>query len=349
MRKRNKSLFFRILLLVYIFLLLGTLAGGLAPYLDVSVLGYVQFLPVGLSFLIPLHLLAAWSYRGSRWLLLAALLGLGVSVWVGMKDYRPGSSDPIPEGDLTVVSFNVRTFEYQNARVDEAAELIRSLEPDVVCLQEFRNHPINEEEKADSYLARKLGMKYYRFVTLPVHIHGAVIFSRFPILKIDTLYVSAKEINSGILATLALPTGKVGVANLHLSSFHLEGEMKENPSWKEKVKNIPVRLTKVLKLQQQKVELVNERTRHYPYPLVIAADMNSAPHTRITTRLSNRFEDSFIKKGKGLGWTYPLLGPLGVRIDYLFSSSELEILNHRVVPSDVSDHYPIVATYRLVP
>lgn len=350
MKKKNRGFFSSILLLVYIFLLLLTFAGAIAPFLDVSIIAIIQFMPVGISFLIPVHLFASWFWgRESRSILVWALIAFGLSIWVGHKDFRLPQKDQSLTGNLTVVSFNVRTFEYQTARVDEAADLLKAMRPDVVCLQEFRNHQVTNDEKADSYLAKKLGMEYFEFVTLPIHIHGAAIFSKYPILNIDTLYISRKEINSGILATIQTPSGKVGVANLHMSSYNMEGLLNEHPEWKDRLLNLPLRFGKTLRLQQEQVNVVLNKIKTYPYPLVIAADMNSAPHTRIASQFSQRMTDSFIKQGSGIGWTYPLLGPLGVRIDYQFSSPELEVLTHHVIRSDVSDHYPIVATYVLQP
>ncbi|GEM_PF-2286339 len=346
MKQKNSGLFFSLFLLVYILLLLLSFVGALAPFIDVSLVAIIQFLPVGIAFLIPAHLFAIFYFaRHSRFLVLLALLVLGACIWVGHKDIRIPTDEHPSNGDLSVVSFNVRTFEYQTAKVDSTAKLLQSMNADVVCMQEFRNHNIGEDQKADSYLAQKLGLKYYKFIALPVHIHGVVIFSRYPILSIDTLYISAKGINSGILMTLQSPKGKIGIANLHLSSFNIEGEMKEHEGWRDRLLNIPGRLAKVIKSQQEKVNIVQRKIKDYPYPLVIAADMNSAPHTRITSQFSNQMNDSFTQKGKGIGWTYPLLGPLGVRIDYLFSSPELTILKHDVIPSSISDHYPIVASY----
>lgn len=351
MRKKSRRILFPLLLLVYALLLIITFSGAVAPFLDVAVLGLVQFIPVGLAFLLPLHLLALLYFlRRSRLMALGALLAIACCLWVGTKDIRwQQPTPPIDEQHLSVVSFNVRSFQYHLTRVDSVVHLLKSLNPDIVCLQEFRNQSMGESLDTDQYLARELGMEHYRFVALPIHIHGAIIFSKYPILGIDTLYVSRNEVNSGFLATLNTPMGKVGVANLHMSSFGLESEMKKNPGWRERFRIIPARMETVLRRQQKRVDAVMEKTRTYPYPLIIAADMNSAPHTRITSQFATHLNDSFLEQGDGLGWTYPLLGPFMVRIDYLFSSSEFDVLSHNVIASGLSDHYPIQAKYRLQP
>ena len=56
-----------------------------------------------------------------------------------------------------------------------------------------------------------------------------------------------------------------------------------------------------------------------------------------------------MKAGHGIGFSYPLLGPYGLRIDYQFASKELEVVSHDVIQKDVSDHYPLVVCYRLNP
>jgi endonuclease/exonuclease/phosphatase family metal-dependent hydrolase len=36
-----------------------------------------------------------------------------------------------------------------------------------------------------------------------------------------------------------------------------------------------------------------------------------------------------------------------LRIDYVFASQEIEVLDYRTIRADASDHYPVVASVRI--
>lgn len=348
MKKRTKHFFFLLSAILYLFLGLLMVVGFFAPYVAVDVLFLAQFAPIAAMYLLPVHLVALgyFGWKSRRWLPLP-LVFLLMSLSVGMKDYNWQSPTVIQTQSLRVVSFNVRTFSYNLSNVDSVARLLQSLKPDVVCLQEFRNNQLKDSVRAAEYLAAALGLPHYRFALLPVHIQGGAIFSRYPIVAIDTLFMPLDEINSGILATLETPGGKAGIANVHLSSFRIEGTLKKYTRWQDKFRAVRDQAQTTLRLQQEKVEVILQKTSDYPHPMILAADMNAVAHTRITQQITRHFHDSFRLKGRGLGWSYPLFGGVGVRIDYQLVSEGWEVLEHRVVHSDISDHYPILGVYRL--
>ncbi|MEZ4825578.1 MAG: endonuclease/exonuclease/phosphatase family protein [Bacteroidia bacterium] len=350
MKKKNSGLFYLLFTGLFLLLCTITLLGSLAPWVDVSLLPFIQLIPAVLPFLFPVFVLFFFYYfkKSARWaaVSLAAIFCCG---WVAGKDISFQNRPVEASGGLSVASFNVGTFDFEPAKIDTVAALIVSMNPDVISLQEFRNHLLDGNVHSLDYLKEKLQMPYAEFVHLPVHIHGAVIFSKYPIVDIDTMFLPRKEINSGILATVETPLGKVGVGNIHLSSFQAAQTLEENDEVKDKFKGVWNRINIVLPLQQEKVNQVLQKTNDYPYPMVIAGDFNSPPHTHIGYQFRQRFSDSFTEAGNGLGWTYPLAGFLGVRIDYQYHTNELMAVNHKIVHSGVSDHYPIQATYHLVP
>ena len=348
MKKRIKGFFFLLIAILYLFLGLLTIIGFIAPYLTVQAFSSAQFTPIAAMYLLPVHLAALvyFGWKSRNWLP-AALVFFCMSLSLGLKDYNWQSPDTSQQQSLRVVSFNVRTFSYNLSNVDSVAQLIQSLGPDVVCMQEFRNNQLQDSVNALQYFADALGLPYYRFTLLPIHIQGGVIFSRYPIVAIDTLFMPLAEINSGVIATLETPAGRVGIANVHLSSFRIEGTLKKYTRWQDKFRAVRDKSRITLKLQQEKVHAILQKTEVYAHPLILAADMNAVAHTSITTPLTRRFRDSFRLKGEGLGWSYPLIGAAGLRIDYQFVSDEWEVLEHRVVQSGISDHYPLLGVYRL--
>ncbi|MEM7654734.1 MAG: endonuclease/exonuclease/phosphatase family protein [Bacteroidota bacterium] len=353
MKASIKGLLFGLLSLAYSLLLGVCLAGLLAPFLPITFLPEAQLMAAFLTFFLPLHLLFLWvalKRKATAWVLLG-LLGLASSLFTLSKDVNWNRESLQPQSDelLKVVSFNVGTFDYDAQRINEVADLLTALDPDVVTFQEFRNHKLGDGRPALDYMAKALNMPHRHFVHLPVHIHGAATFSRYPITQLDTLFMPTKEINSGILTTLKTPLGKVGVGNLHLSSYHLAQTLDQNRGWQNRFGALRENGGKVLRLQQEKVDLVLRKTDSYPYPLVLTGDFNAPPHSRIATQFSRRYQDSFYERGQGLGWTFHIWRKLGVRIDYQYASPHLHILDHQVVPTKSSDHYPLLVSYELLP
>ena len=351
---RNKNLFHFIIATFYAPVLALSFLGLAAPYISTSVFSWIQLIPNLFPILALFHLLAVLLFvKKFKLLSLLAFLALLGSSWVISKDLKMGPSEdlaPDANQSLKVLSYNVGTFDFKAENIDTSSELLKSLEPDVITLQEFRNHKLADGSYAIDYMSRALGMPYHRFVHLPVHIHGAVIYSKYPIVDIDTLFMPRKEINSGILTSIETPVGMVGVGNVHLSSFQIAQTYNETDGFFDKLIAIFRRARMVVKLQNDKVDQILSKTAKYPNPIIITGDMNATPHTRVNSLLSQKMNDSFREGGSGIGWSYPLLNKmLGLRIDHQYASSEFEVLEHKIVREGVSDHYPVIVTYRIQP
>lgn len=282
---------------------------------------------------------------------LLGILALGSGIWVLHHDLGLGRSGMHEVSDSTptlrVASYNVGTFQYEASNIDKVARLLNQEHPDVICLQEFRNHKLDNGTYALDHLATALGLPHYRFVHLPVHIHGAAIYSRYPIVGLDTLYMPSKEINSGIMITIDGPLGKVAVGNLHLSSFMVRKTWEEAEGLQAKMIALYRQAKVTLNLQHQKVETVLKKTEDFAYPLVLTGDMNAVPHSRVSFRWRERYRDAFWQGNHGLGWTFPILAGLGLRIDYQYFSDPLSVTRFKILRSDISDHYPVVVDYML--
>ncbi|MEL6255140.1 MAG: endonuclease/exonuclease/phosphatase family protein, partial [Bacteroidota bacterium] len=215
---RNRNLFHFIIATFYAPVLALSLLGLTAPYISTSIFSWIQLIPNLFPILAVFHLLAIFLFiKKFKFLSLFAFLGLLGCSWVISMDWKMGSQQDalIQENQsLKILSYNVGTFDFKAENIDTSSELLKSLEPDVITLQEFRNHKLKDGSYAIDYMSRALDMPYHRFVHLPVHIHGAVIYSKYPIVDIDTLFMPRKEINSGILASIETPTIPTGVSIL---------------------------------------------------------------------------------------------------------------------------------------
>ncbi|GAB4426810.1 MAG: hypothetical protein OHK0039_44930 [Bacteroidia bacterium] len=345
MKTRSRRWRLRLLAILYVPLWVATLLGWLAPWIPPTALPLAQLLVVAVPALLPVHLLYLWVLRRYRNALLPVLSAVLASGWVLLQDLRWTGADTLHPPQLRVLSYNVATFDYNPAHIARTAALIRAAQPDVVALQEFRNQPLEDGSSALDYLAAELRMPYYRFIHLPIHIHGTATFSRYPIDAVDTLYLPRREINSGTLLTLDTPAGKVGLANIHLSSYNISKLMQEDAAWQDRPRTLYGNAARVLALQQQRVETILQKTYDFPYPLILAGDFNAVPHSGIMQQVAARYTDTFVRRGQGWGWTFPVWWRLGLRIDYQFCSAGLRPVSHRVIHEGVSDHLPLLVGY----
>lgn len=91
-------------------------------------------------------------------------------------------------------------------------------------------------------------------------------------------------------------------------------------------------------------DLVAEVDR-YNGPSVLGVDLNAAPHQPPGLFLAERMHDVW-EPSIGAGLTYPAQAPRA-RIDYVFATGQLTVRDAEVVPTDASDHLPIVAELEL--
>lgn len=338
-----------ILIVLALLLALLTLAGFLAPYVRIGWLPELQLLAASMPLTLLPWLFFLWRFlrkKAWRWALLS-VLGIAAAAYVGSQDFATGAAPgPTEPPALRVLSYNVGTFDFEVQNIRQVADLIEAQAPDIVCLQEFRNQEYQPGQNALEYMAERLGLPHTRFLHLPHHVHGAAFFSRYPLQRIDTLFLPRDEINSGLLATIETPLGTVGVANVHLSSFHIQALYEKEPEFRGKLTRIHRRAVEALKLQEQKVAGILDKLADYDHPLIIAGDLNSTSHSWVVNQLSRRYTDSFVAAGSGNGWTFPYLGILGIRIDYQFFSPQLRCRGLQVIRDRISDHFPLLGLYQ---
>ena len=283
--------------------------------------------------------------KKTRWITFAFILLTIISL---RKEVSFSTYSDTSKTDFSVLSYNVQCFGYDKKKQAEILSYIKKKEADFVCLQEFldfRKNPHTTQISVQE-VAKTLGMPYYVFPSGTTHIIGVAFFSKYPILKIDTLFMDKIEPNSGILATVQTPKGKLGVGCLHLSSFSFRTLHEHIPDNTDYVFAAWKRWKKILNLQQQKVDKIKRITQKYPYPYLLAGDFNANPEGRIIAQFSANLDEAFQEKGRGFAWTYPISRLFGIKIDHQFHTHDLKVLECQVLKKNYSDHYPILTKYQ---
>ncbi len=239
-------------------------------------------------------------------------------------------------------NFNGESEAQRAARLSEIAEVIRSINPDVVVLNEVDfssswSHRVDQAE----VIARAAGYPHrVEQRNLDVHLpffraaFGNVILSRDPIVaaelieypalsRIERVLVGHKK---GAAATLRFSDGDIRVAAVHLS--HRDEAIRA-----ESVESIAA-------------------MAEAGAPLIAAGDFNSSmPGTtgaledgRGRNAVAAMVQAGFSADGANVSTaTYPATAPSRT-LDWVFADRRLRVSGFRAIPVNSSDHLPIVAS-----
>ncbi|SHG97906.1 Metal-dependent hydrolase, endonuclease/exonuclease/phosphatase family [Asaccharospora irregularis DSM 2635] len=195
-------------------------------------------------------------------------------------------------------------------------DFLRVSKADIICLQE-----VNESAKVGfqvSSLKEELGM-YSHFGANVVDLglnYGLVTYSKYPIKSEKHIYLSSDREQRGILHTVVNIEGR----NLNIINVHLGlGEEERKVQVEE--------LISIIKLLGKE-------------PYIVVGDFNEGDidiNKKILKDVAKELDKSNILTfATGLD-----------RIDYIFVSPNIEVLDYEVLIKNMSDHYPIIAKLKI--
>lgn len=340
---------------------------------------------VGISFGVMLALCVAWSLvliatRAWSNLAIFALALLLVSPMA--LRYFPlhfGTADPLTVTDdgreiehiqrIRLLSYN--TCFLGQARLGDASKPVPVLQAllhsdrDVVCMQEFCFVSDKKGHTLEA-IRHTFKDKYPHSDFTPYSYNkrlGTAIFSKFPIVKVDRIDHRKKDYISAMYYQLQVGGRRVGLVNVHLQSNKFS--QRDRKLYDDMIGHFATdslsrfraglghSLAKAWRLRAQEADLIADYVRaNHPdsIPLIICGDMNDTPvsyclHTLRGLGLS----DTWGEVGFGPGITYHE-HRFWFRIDHILHSPGLRSLEMHVRKDiDYSDHYPVEATFQLLP
>lgn len=312
-----------------VLLLLG--ATLLNAYVPPSVFTYLNLLSMAFPFLMIINLLLCvfWIVSLKKRVILFLLLNLALinptRTWINF------TGDKNRVKDFKVLTFNNKVNTYGKEDIED---YIQSFNADIVFLQEAgMSNDGNPELKE-----------------MPYTFHNPVIsfYSKYKILEHGN--ISLPEIGEAQYADVKIKGRTVRFINVYLEPFQLKKSMVK-PSAdiqvnEEKAKGLLKRFLPIFTVHEEQVNILEEFIAASPYPVVLAGDFNSMPNSYEYFRISKVLKDTFLEAGKGLATSFHDY-KFPIRIDYIFSSEELEAKNYTVDRSQkLSDHYPVMVGFR---
>lgn len=234
------------------------------------------------------------------------------------------ASGPSDATSLRILSWNVHAAVDANGQLvpDVVADQIEAQRPDVVVLQEVaRGWPIGGALDLARWLSARLDMP---FVWGPAadEQFGNLVLSRVPIVASDTgalPFGAGPQQRSMLRVTLETAGGPVTIVGTHLES------------------------SAGTDTRTQQIQVVLEEHLDEPRT-VIAGDMNMQPADTADVALfaDAGFLSAQDEMGRAADSTARDPRFPGDRPDWIFVSSDLAIGSFHIVPSEVSDHRPLV-------
>lgn len=255
------------------------------------------------------------------------------------------------ENQLRIISWNVRGFNGLSQkttlklRTEEIAYSIQKWNPDIICMQEYNtnerkddiaNHaPYFEKNYPYSFFSKDYQTKQAAYYA------GCIIYSKYKILHSERYPFTNKE--SLIAATILKGDDTIQVFTTHLASYRFVQDDFEAIDDATKNKWAVVsKMKSAFQLRANQAQLVMQQINASPYPAIITGDFNDVPCSYTYRKISEGWQDAFLKKSFGIGATYMGLSPT-LRIDYILTNPQWEVKAFEQVDENLSDHHMIMA------
>ncbi|MBL8121262.1 endonuclease/exonuclease/phosphatase family protein [Candidatus Saccharibacteria bacterium] len=243
---------------------------------------------------------------------------------------------------LKLLQWNV----WYKENAENILKFIGQIDADVVCLQELTQDSSTNPKIDIPALIGELGYESHYFQTLTEKncTMGNAIFSKHPLTNKSIIYTHrGKDLPSYDASYADEPRAyleaDIHVANriLHVGSVHL--------SYCHAFKPSPQR-------QQENDTFVKAVSRH-DQSLIFSGDFNAVPENELIQSLNKQFKHAGPDFSEKTWTTKPFsydgfdTNTLDWRLDYVFCTRDIKILSSRIIPTDFSDHLPILVEFEI--
>lgn len=368
-RRLTKKFF----ILTNIFVALLFLAGCYGYWLSP-----INFWPVGFLTLSAFYFLLLllvffifWLFVKPRWALISLIaIGLAYKPVQHILPFRFASSFDLgkPDNNIRVMTWNVAQFNVLNDKKHpevrkQMFDIIEQYKPDIACFQEMvaEDSTVRKHGHIDEFLAKLKYPDYFYSYNVKEdfwgYAHfGIIIFSRYPIIKKQTISQYPNNYNS-IFQFVDIVKGNdtIRVFNVHLQTLRFSREnmkyIDEPTAEKENAiresKSIIGKFKRGFLKRQVQADRIRAEIKKSPYPAIVTGDFNDVPNSYAYHVIGSGMKNAFGEKGSGLGRTYSSISPV-LRIDNIFADSKFDVKQFLRIPKKLSDHFPIMADLQLV-
>ncbi|MCK9413996.1 MAG: endonuclease/exonuclease/phosphatase family protein [Prolixibacteraceae bacterium] len=310
------------------------------------------------GFLFPYLLLINLLFIGFYALLKSRKLLLSLSIILIGYQHLFNFIQPIPHfgtgvGGMKILSFNVHYFAKDLSRKQadhpKLIEYLRSVNADIICLQETR---ILKSGKLSPEAIRDAlpGIKYYHLGHSKANA-GPMTLSKFPIVRLGEIRFE-RSANMVLFSDIVVrPGDTIRVYNCHFQSYKITPEdysltdpekSGTNEQQLKEARLISKKMILAFTFRARQARTVAAHIGNCPYPVIVTGDFNDTPLSYTYHVLDKHLKDAFQEAGFGISNTYTAFLPL-FRIDYILHSQRFNTVHYQSDPVGLSDHFPVTA------
>jgi endonuclease/exonuclease/phosphatase family metal-dependent hydrolase len=363
LRRFTKKFFILLNLIIGILFLLG----ANVKYFDPVKWWFISLLTLALPYLLLFLVLFFffWLFVKPFWMILPVIfILLSLDAVKNIFPFHLNTEFEIQKksGEIRVMSWNVELFNILHYKDDpdkkqRIIDLINKYDPDIACFQEM---VAGDNKKAINYfpdILRSLKFTDY-FYSYGVkndfdkyHHFGIIIFSKFPIVRKQTLVNKPDSYNSTFqFVDVVRDEDTFRIFNVHLQSLKFS---QENLNYLDKgtvpsegnlaeSKNIIYKIKLGVLKRASQANFIKDEMNHSPYPVIICGDFNDVPVSYSYEKIGKGMKNAFVEKGSGISRTFSSISPT-LRIDNIFTDQNFKIVDYTRIKKSYSDHFPIIA------
>lgn len=363
LRRFTKKFFIFLNLAIGILFLLG----ANVKYFDPAKWWFISLLTLALPYLLLFLVIFFffWLFVKPFWIILpVAIILISLDAVKNIFPFHLNTEFQIQKkpGEIRVMSWNVELFNIlhykdQPEKKQRIIDLINKYDPDIACFQEM---VAGDNKKAINYfpdILQALKFKDY-FYSYGVkndfdkyHHFGIIIFSKFPIIRKQTLVNKPDSYNSTFqFVDVARKEDTFRIFNVHLQSLKFS---QENLNYLDKgtvpsegniseSKNIIYKIKLGVLKRASQANFIKDEMNHSPYPVIICGDFNDVPVSYSYEKIGDGMKNAFVEKGSGVSRTFSSISPT-LRIDNIFTDQKFKIMDYTRIKKSYSDHFPIIA------
>lgn len=355
---------------ITVFVSLLYLTSCLTPYIPPEKFPLLTVLSIGFIITFFIYCITAliWlllSRRTGIILLLLLLAGYkNIFSTFGINFFDSNTSSKTIQS-IRILSWNVNEFggnllisDTPGSKRRNMFAFIKQAKPDILCLQDITENYGSPEyltnlktimEKNDFTGYHYAGYQRTRAGNFSQQ-YGVAVFSKLPILHSGSIAfnkVAQIEENSEYIDVL-YKQRKLRIINAHLTSMSLWPAEKagadylDGDSTQTRLRDIFSKLLSFGKVHAKEARVLRSVIDTISTPVIFCGDLNSVPSSYVYQHIKGNLKDVFLEKGYFLGGTYNRLFPK-VRIDVIFHSKEMQLVNYYRPLLNYSDHCPIIA------
>jgi len=323
------------------FVALSLLMAYLSPHIPPSTTWLFAIFGLGYPFILVLNILFFffWLAIKPKYALLSGLiLLLGFGALQRAIGFNPALSE---KADLSIMTYNIgkTRIDFHNKgkhkKIKQFKTFIQKNPADVICIQERLPRHLNIYDKI---------FKGYELHPNDSDI-GTAIYSKFPIVRSGNIPFNTKSHNA-TWADIMVEKKKVRIYSLHLSSNRVTNLTDDIKEIFDESKYILSKYNQHAKIRAKQLKKVLAHAAKCKHPVIINGDFNDVPQSYIYKMIDEHYKDAFRERGRGLMQTF--IGRfIGLRIDFSFCSDEVKVINHDIIKTNLSDHYPLLTTVDL--